>query len=310
FLSGKPWRELPLDGKLAAALARRSKGKPTYLHQQQAVEHLLGPGCSPLVVTTGTGSGKTECFLAPLLQAAIEDAIKQRGVPGLVGLVLYPMNALANDQLERIEFYLQESGYGDAVRVAMYNRGTKEDERERLRQRPPHLLLTNYQMLEYLLVRPQDRESLFAGHRCRFVVLDEVHTYRGTLGTHVALLLRRFRAHLRRANPQTPGFITIGTSATIRSEHEVKPGTTFDPAERDRAVQRFCGKWVGIEPTGVRVVGELSEVLTPPTEAGYAPLPPLAATTDLSDAEQLRVALCRLAGVPETTSLIEASKRC
>jgi replicative superfamily II helicase len=310
FRSGKPWRDLPLDGKLAAALAKRSKGKPTYLHQQQAVEHILGPNCSSLVVTTGTGSGKTECFLAPLLQAAIEDAVKQRGAPGLVGLVLYPMNALANDQLERIEFYLQESGYGDAVRVAMYNRGTKEDERKRLRERPPHLLLTNYQMLEYLLVRPQDREALFAGHRCRFVVLDEVHTYRGTLGTHVALLLRRLRAHLRRANPQAPAFVPIATSATIRSEHEVKSGVALDPAERDRAVQQFFGKLVGVEPTTVKVVGESSEVLIPPPDAGYAPSPPSAATTDLSDPERLRVALCRVAGVPEGTPLAEAGRRC
>jgi replicative superfamily II helicase len=310
YRSGKYWRELPLDNKLAAALARRTRGKPTYLHQQLAVEHLIGPNRSPLVVTTGTGSGKTECFLAPLLQVAIEDAVRQRGAAGLVGLILYPMNALANDQLERIELYLQESGYGDAVRVAMYNRGTKEDERDRLRQRPPHLLLTNYQMLEYLLVRPQDRDSLFAGHRCRFVVLDEVHTYRGTLGTHVALLLRRLRAHLRRANAQAPTFVPIATSATIRSERDVQPGPVVDPTERDHAVQQFFGKLVGVDPAMVKVVGELSEVPTPPPEAGYAPSPPPAATTDLSDPEHLRLALCRLGGVAESTAQGEAGRRC
>src|SRR5205823_2693067 len=188
----------------------------------------------------------------------------------------------------------QESGYGDAVRVAMYNRATKEDERGRLRQRPPHLLLTNYQMLEYLLVRPQDRDSLFAGHRCRFVVLDEVHTYRGTLGTHVALLLRRLRAHLRRSNPLEPPFIPIGTSATIRSEREVSPGAALDPAERERAVQQFFAKLVGVNPATVKVVGESAQELQPPTDAGYAPSPPPASTVDLSDAGQLRVALCRL----------------
>jgi ATP-dependent helicase YprA (DUF1998 family) len=91
----------------------------------------------------------------------------------------------------------------------MYNRGTREDERAQLRERPPHLLLTNYQMLEYLLVRPADRDSLFAGHHCRFVVLDEAHTYRGTLGTHVALLLRRLRAHLCRSNPQAQPFVPM-----------------------------------------------------------------------------------------------------
>ena len=102
FRPGKPWRDLPLDPRLAAALARRTKGQPTFLHQQQAIEALLDPRPSPVVVTTGTGSGKTECFLVPALQAAIEDAVRHRGRPGLVALVLYPMNALANDQLERI----------------------------------------------------------------------------------------------------------------------------------------------------------------------------------------------------------------
>ena len=152
------------------------------------------------------------------------------------------MNALANDQLERIQEYLQASGFGDAVQVGAYNRSTSEDEREHMRKRPPHLLLTNYQMLEYLLTRPQDRDSLFAGHRCRFVVLDEVHTYRGTLGTHVALLLRRLLVHLRRANPQTPPFIPIGTSATIRSERAVSAESPPNPVECERAVQQFFGK--------------------------------------------------------------------
>jgi len=258
----------------------------------------------------GTGSGKTECFLAPLLQAAIEDAVRKRGSPGLVGLILYPMNALANDQLERIQEYLQGAGYGDAVRVETYNRGTSETERAQMRQHPPHLLLTNYQMLEYLLVRPQNRDSLFAGHRCRFVVLDEVHTYRGTLGTHVALLLRRLRAHLRRSNPQPPPFIPIGTSATIRSEREVSPGAALDPAERDRAVQQFFGKLVGVDSATVKVVGESAQELQPPADAGYALSPPPASTIDLADPEQLRVALCGLAGVPEGTALAEAGRRC
>jgi replicative superfamily II helicase/very-short-patch-repair endonuclease len=310
FKQGKLWRELPLDSKLAAALARRTKGKPTYLHQQEAVEHLLGPNVSPLVVTTGTGSGKTECFLAPLLQAAIEDAVRQRGAPGVVGLILYPMNALANDQLERIQEYLQAAGYGEAVRVEMYNRATKEDERARMRQRPPHLLLTNYQMLEYLLVRPQDRDCLFAGHRCRFVVLDEVHTYRGTLGTHVALLVRRLRAHLRRAKPEMRPFLPIGTSATIRSEREIAPGAPVDRAEREQAVQHFFGKLVGVDPATVKVITESAQKLQPPANASYATVPPPASLIDLSDNEQLRIALCRLAGVPETTSLSEAGQRC
>ena len=309
FRPGKPWRDLPLDPRLAAALARRTTGRPTFLHQQQAIETLLGPAPSPLVVTTGTGSGKTECFLAPALQAAIEDAVRHGGRPGLVALVLYPMNALANDQLERIQQYLHDSGYGDSIRVALYNRATSEAERDRLRQRPPHLLLTNYQMLEYLLVRPADRESLFAGQRCRFVVLDEVHTYRGTLGTHVALLIRRLRAHLRRANPDAAPFLPVGTSATIRSDRATSGDLGPDAAEIVAAVQGFFGKLVGVTPAAVRVVGERPQESHVPPDASYAAVPPLEGDVDLTDPEALRQAACRLAGVPEATPLAEAARR-
>ena len=126
-------------------------------------------------------------------------------------------------------------------------------------------------MLEYLLVRPADREDIFANHRCRFLVLDEVHTYRGTLGSNIALLVRRLRAHLARArqdwNPNPPAeahaaryprLVAVGTSATIQS-------ASGDPAERDRAVQDFFARLAGVEPTSVLVLSEeLEEVAIPP----------------------------------------------
>ena len=130
-----------------------------------------------------------------MIQNAIEDATRFKK-SGLTAILLYPMNALANDQLARIESYLDGSGFEGAVRVGKYDRSTSEAERDKLRANPPHILLTNYMMLEYLLVRPKDREDIFANHRCRFLVLDEVHTYRGTLGTNIALLVRRVQAHL------------------------------------------------------------------------------------------------------------------
>src|SRR5271156_3661175 len=109
------------------------------------------------------------------------------------------MNALANDQRLRIEEYLAAAGLTGAVRVEQYDRGTAQAKREEMRTNPPHILLTNYMMLEYLLVRPADRDGIFANHRCRFLVLDEVHTYRGTLGCNIAFLVRRLRSHLERA---------------------------------------------------------------------------------------------------------------
>jgi ATP-dependent helicase YprA (DUF1998 family) len=77
------------------------------------------------------------------------------------------MNALANDQELRINDFLQKSGWQGAISVRKYDRGTKQAEREELRKNPPHILLTNYMMLEYLLVRPADREAIFANHRCQ-----------------------------------------------------------------------------------------------------------------------------------------------
>jgi ATP-dependent helicase YprA (DUF1998 family) len=218
--------------------------KVAYLHQSQAIGHLLSPEATPLVVTTGTGSGKTECFLLPVIQNAIEDAtaFKQSG---LTAILVYPMNALANDQQARIDEYLKDSGH-DYVKVARYDRSTKQEEREQLRKHPPHILLSNYVMLEYLLVRPADREDIFADHRCRFLVLDEVHTYRGSLGANIALLVRRLRAHLDGARRNwnvhaTPGrclpkLLHVGASATIKSIDEAGM-TPEDVAKRRDLVE-------------------------------------------------------------------------
>jgi ATP-dependent helicase YprA (DUF1998 family) len=229
FKSGLPWRELGLDARLAQVMEKRSGSTTAYLHQSEAIRHLLGSEAGPLAVTTGTGSGKTETFLLPVIQNAIEDSVRFPQ-SGLTALLVYPMNALANDQEERIRDYLKDSGHTH-VKVARYDRSTKEDERKALREKPPHILLTNYMMLEYLLVRPADRDALFANHRCRFVVLDEVHTYRGSLGANIALLFRRLMAHLRQArqdwkvddrsdNRRFPETLPVATSATIKSIDE------------------------------------------------------------------------------------------
>ena len=114
-----------------------------------------------------------------------------------------------------------------------------------MRRNPPHILLTNYMMLEYLLVRPADRDDIFANHRCRFLVLDEVHTYRGTLGSNIALLVRRLKAHLQQARQdwhaqvpeqeidrRFPTIIPVGTSATIKTVGRGSDAGRGDPAAR------------------------------------------------------------------------------
>jgi primosomal protein N' len=106
FKSGKRWDALGLDSRLARVMRGRSRSELAYLHQSESIENLLSAEARPLVVTTGTGSGKTECFLLPILQNAVADAARFKR-SGLTALVVYPMNALANDQEARIREYLR-----------------------------------------------------------------------------------------------------------------------------------------------------------------------------------------------------------
>ena len=163
FKEGLPWKTLPIDAKLAQLMTERAHQDRAYSHQSAAIVELLSPSPRPVVVTTGTGSGKTEAFLLPVIQNAFEDAVRFKN-DGLTAILLYPMNALANDQKLRIEDYLAGAGMAGVVRVEQYDRGTSQAKRREMRANPPHILLTNYMMLEYLLVRPADREEIFANH--------------------------------------------------------------------------------------------------------------------------------------------------
>ena len=316
FRPGKRWDELPLDPRLARVMTERARrhgaARPevAFLHQSDTIRNLLSPDPRPVVVTTGTGPGKTEAFLLPVIQNALEDAARYSR-SGLTTILVYPMNALANDQFIRIQEYLQGAGVGGVVSVAQYDRGTSQAEREALRRNPPHILLTNYMMLEYLLVRPADRDGIFANHRCRYLVLDEIHTYRGTLGANIALLVRRLQAHLRRARqdwlpqvPETeharryPALVPVGTSATIKSLAVAGLSPEETRRQRDEDVQGFFARLTGADPATIRVFGEDVEEITIPAEAAYPPRPTDPGHFDPADPEGVRLALCRLAGVP------------
>lgn len=321
FKSGSKWQNLPIDSRLAHALEKRSGSQTAYLHQSESINHLLGDKASSLVVTTGTGSGKTESFLVPVIQNAIEDAVRFKQ-SGLTAILVYPMNALANDQLQRIEEYLKNSKWAGAIKVAKYDRSTKQAEREALRREPPHLLLTNYMMLEYLLVRPSDREAMFANHRCRFLVLDEVHTYRGTLGSNIALLVRRLNAHLQQAvqdwnlqpaeqnqSKRYPKLLPIGTSATIKSIADDSLPHSERVRLRDAAVQDFFGKLTGAVPSTIRVVGEELEEIQTPREAVYPAVLANIEEPDVKDADAIAQAVCSLAGQASSTPLESAAQQ-
>lgn len=201
-----------------------------FVHQQRAFERLSsadGRLPQPVLVTTGTGSGKTECFLFPIL----DHVCRHAGQPGIKAVILYPMNALASDQAQRLgKAIWNDPRLKGRVTAGMYIRedeaaglhGTMGpdhiiDRRETIRQFPPDILLTNYKMLDFLLLRPEDRKlwARNAPDTLRYLVLDELHTYDGAQGSDVACLIRRLKARLG----VEPGMVCpVGTSATIGGE--------------------------------------------------------------------------------------------
>ena len=196
---------------------------PPYVHQNKAYDRLCGDDCQSTLVATGTGSGKTECFVNPIL----EYCWQHRGEHGIKALIIYPMNALASDQALRIARQVDTSPeLRGNVTVGMYVGGvSKHDSKtmqpdkvitdhETLLQNPPDILLTNYKMLDYLLVRPKDA-GLWKQNNpmtLKYIVVDELHTFDGAQGTDLACLIRRLKSRLY----VQPGYLCcVGTSATM-----------------------------------------------------------------------------------------------
>ncbi|MBW3068067.1 DEAD/DEAH box helicase [Actinomyces sp. 594] len=185
-------------------------GLAPYRHQEDAYRRLTtkdGHRPEPTIVTTGTGSGKTEAFLHPVLDHVLR--ARSQGITGIKALILYPMNALAADQAARLARLLASDPALAGVTAGLYTGDTAQDhsrvtadslitKRRQLRQSPPDILLTNYKMLDQLLLRPEDRELWRASAASlTYLVLDEFHTYDGAQGTDVAMLLRRLGLALR-----------------------------------------------------------------------------------------------------------------
>jgi superfamily II DNA/RNA helicase len=178
-----------------------------YRHQADAVR-IAGTGVS-YVLTTGTGSGKSLAYIVPI----VDRVLREGSGHGVRAIVVYPMNALANSQLEELGKFLK-FGYGDSPPVTFdrYTGQEGHDERQRILENPPDILLTNYVMLELVLTRPDERRSLIrAAEGLRFLVLDELHTYRGRQGADVAMLVRRVRDACRARETLQ----CVGTSATM-----------------------------------------------------------------------------------------------
>ena len=204
------------------------------------------------MLTTGTGSGKSLAYFIPIVDDVLRRKHAGGGHRGITAIVVYPMNALCNSQCEELRRYLH-IGYAEgreAVTFARYTGQESDQERERIAKNPPDILLTNYVMLELLMTRFLETDKAIRNHAegLRFLVLDELHTYRGRQGADVAMLIRRVR---ERFNEQ---LVCIGTSATIASE-----GT---PEDRDAVVAEIATRLFGarVDPANV-----ISETLRPAT---------------------------------------------
>ena len=186
----------------------RSEGRPLRLHRHQEEAVRVARRGDNYVLTTGTGSGKSLAYMVPIV-----DHVLRRGAGrGVQAIVVYPMNALANSQHGELEKFLRH-GFPDGrgpVRFACYTGQESDEQKQAIVANPPDILLTNYVMLELILTRPQERNLIRAAQGLRFLVLDELHTYRGRQGSDVAMLVRRVRDALRADDLQC-----VGTSATL-----------------------------------------------------------------------------------------------
>ena len=245
FESGMSVKELISEGLLNPSFTKIDSiiCKTLYKHQEQSIRKIADG--RNLVVSTGTGSGKTESFLIPVLNTLMNE-YSEKGTlsPGVRALLVYPMNALANDQISRLRELLKDLPF---ITFGSYTGQTEETEfkalakykslnngrvpqknelisRESMKDTPPHILITNYSMLEYLMLRPRDN-TLFQGYyadRWTYVVLDEAHTYSGSTGIEVSMLLRRLKAY-----SSNPDLRFILTSATLGGENSNEDVATF-----------------------------------------------------------------------------------
>jgi superfamily II DNA/RNA helicase len=210
-----------------------------YRHQEEAIR-VAGEGHS-YVLTTGTGSGKSLSYFIPI----VDRIFRQGPRRGLRAIVVYPMNALLNSQLEELESFL---GNPDSSPISWrpYTGQEGESDRNAIRANPPDILLTNYVMLELMLTRAEDApllKKIEQSGSLEFLVLDEMHTYRGRQGADVAMLVRRLRERTGVTRLQC-----VGTSATMSNAD--------DPRDRRTAVAEVATKLFGSEVSPDHVIGE------------------------------------------------------
>ncbi|HWP40590.1 MAG TPA: DEAD/DEAH box helicase, partial [Tepidisphaeraceae bacterium] len=223
-------------------------GKPLRLHRHQSeAVKAAATGCN-YVLTTGTGSGKSLAYIVPI----VDHVLRNGSGRGIQAIVVYPMNALANSQLNELEKFIN-FGYPDGRGRVTFRRYTGQEsgeQQDEIVSNPPDILLTNYVMLELILTRPREKPLVRAASGVRFLVLDELHTYRGRQGADVAMLVRRARDAFGAGRLQH-----VGTSATL-----VAGGCW---AEQQAEVARVSSILFGAEVRPECVIGETLRRVTP-----------------------------------------------
>lgn len=211
-----------------------------YFHQEQAIH--IAARKEHYVLTTGTGSGKSLTYLIPIIDHILKNNPESEQVRALI---IYPMNALINSQAEEIDRLLSNLGEGERpIRFGRYTGQENAEEREQLQQHPPHILLTNYVMLELMMSRPAERVFLDRTlSKLEFLVLDELHTYTGRQGADVSMLIRRVRQRSGNEN-----ILCIGTSATMI--------TGGSRQEQRKAVANVASKIFGVDVSPENVIDE------------------------------------------------------
>lgn len=246
-------------GKSAA-----SAGHSLPLHKHQAEALSLAAAGESYVLTTGTGSGKSLAYFIPIVDACLK-AKEADPTRRTRAIVVYPMNALANSQLEELKKFLGTDPASRPVTFGRFTGQEGQEEREAMKANPPDILLTNFMMLELLLTRQNaiDQQVIANARGLRFLVLDELHTYRGRQGADVALLVRRVREAL------ADQLVCIGTSATMATD-----GTEM---ERNATVARVASRLFGTPIPARNIVTETLRRTTPEAQTEKTVAPKLAA---------------------------------
>ena len=243
--------DLAAEGVLAPGMSSVFGNFALHRHQEEALR--LGSAGKSFVVTSGTGSGKSLTFLGTIFNEVLRNSS-----PGVAGLVVYPMNALINSQtgeiLKYADLYKKNTGKDFPVTHGQFTGQEDEEKRQRIRSDPPHILLTNYMMLELILTRGGDeriKNAIFSN--LKYLVFDELHTFRGRQGADVALLIRRIKAECAR------DVVCIGTSATMAGG--------ANAAERKSRVAEVASTFFGTHFSSEQVIEESLRAISPAGEA-------------------------------------------